>query len=202
MSGRREKVTTPLREAKEHADKTPTVAFDIDDTLAEVNPVLLSAINNRKKTTHTFNDVLDSEMTNDSLWFDYINMYRDLWINRYAEIRLLADAGLLKKVEEYYAVSLISARGKYSRTTQGLKKWLARHSLDHLPLVITETSDAKADYDYDVFVDDYAVPVNFRQKLLLLHKYYNKNVTEAENVMRFEGVNEAMRWLIDTAKKR
>ncbi len=186
---------------KKARGKRLRVAFDIDDTIADISRIVMRKVNRHLKSSHTFKEVIESKSNKGSvLWPTYIRFYRDLWVNRHTGIRLLIDKKLMKNVREYYDVAFVSARGRNSITSDALRKWLRMQGLEGVPLYLTDTSDEKASLKYDIYVDDYPLMVKGKRQLLLVHQHHNMHVKESENVIRFYGVNEALRFLLSRAR--
>ncbi len=175
------------------------MAFDIDDTIADIHDVVMRRVNRKLKGNYTFLETVTQLEQNGPLWKAYIREYEDLWTKKHKTIRLFLDKRLMKRVSKYYDIGFVSARGFNLKTTKGLKSWLRYHRLDHIKLDVTHTSDAKAELKYDIFVDDYPLKVKGKRMLLLIHREHNKAFVLPKNAMRFDNVNQAIHFLIKRA---
>ncbi len=195
----------------------PKVAIDIDGTLASIHGLMIERLNKAKGTNFTLEDCKDWGFKSiGSSYAEMMQIYVELWRERWKEIPFTVDINLINSLADYYTVHLLTSRsasedGLTAGTVDALNEWRNMHGIgeDKIHLVLCPPArDKSTNFDYDVYIDDSpslarSIQHNTRQaKLFLVDSPYNRHIEDGKGVTRVATASEAIRMLIDLARSK
>jgi 5'(3')-deoxyribonucleotidase len=130
------------------------VAIDMDDTLALLKEAWLPVYNVTNGTSFTI-DAFKSWSSWDlpATFDEFMNIYHDLWSKSWETIRPSIFKETLKSLSEIHDVDIVSHRPQWHEPY--VRSWMNHYFPDvKVNLVLTESSEKKAQLGYDVIFDD------------------------------------------------
>ncbi len=183
------------------ACKRKKIALDVDGTLADVGSLWIQGYNKLKGTSYDVNDMLDwNHESIGSNISEMHDLYIKIWKDHYNGIKFEGDICRIKELCRHYEVDIVTSR-EYD-TAYELGIWLEKNGLSWLPVVINNPNKDKSLLDYDLYIDDSPILAenidkNKSKLLYIVNRPWNRNVEETGNIIRVEGVNEALDMLIE-----
>lgn len=172
------------------------IALDVDGVLADIISVWLDEYNAAQKKAVTKQDIEKWDFWKE-LGYDKYRFYGDLskcwsrWISIPAEEDGIADA--VRQLGTLGTVDIVTARDPPS--TRYVKQWLEHNDIVYDHYVAVASGRAKAELDYDVFIDD--SPVNAAsiasrgRRTLLYDQPWNRSVSDSR-ITRIRKLAEAV----------
>ena len=188
------------------------VALDVDSTIADILPLMISDFNKIKGTSFTVDDCTDWNFTSiGSNYLEMMPLYVNVWKNRWQDIQFTANVEHINELIKYYDVSLLTTRsatneGITGGTVDTMHKWLNLHNLGHISVQICDPKQNKArDFDYQIYLDDSpglaeTIEKMDRKLIFLVDQKYNQHILESERVRRVPNVQAAVNLLVDAAR--
>lgn len=182
------------------------VAIDMDDTLALLKEAWLPVYNVANGTSFTIEAFKSWSSWDLPATFDeFMDIYHDLWSKSWKTIRPSIFTETLKSLAEIHDVDIVSHRPQWHEPY--VRSWMSHYFPGvKVNLVLTESSEKKAQLGYDVIFDD-GTPLaktlasngNKRTTLYFVNKPWNRNdLYELQNpqIIRVKSLADGIAMLI------
>jgi 5'(3')-deoxyribonucleotidase len=193
------RVREAVSDSSASGTEKPTVALDNDGTLANVLPVIIARVNERKGTRYTVQDYKKWNPAGASIGLsenEFHEVYVDVWKNHWREILPLTDSGRMERLAN--ATNLYVLSGMDETLVPYFKKWL-RHNFpevaDKLTICTVESMKAKLSEGFHVLIDDVSDPYmrGLGHRLHLMPQQpYNIDVPIGPKTMRISTTSQAI----------
>ena len=168
------------------------IAVDLDGVLADTMVTFCKILNQRHSTHFTVNSFVQWNAwriahitkdeffrTLDKAWFEWKNIPS-------MDENIGAEVG---RIRRFGHIDIVTGRSR--ETVQAAKAWLERHKVPYETFVRTASTKAKAELNYDVFIDDSAelmslVASSLDNSGILYTQPWNRNADDMQRVFRVE----------------
>lgn len=185
---------------RQAAGTKPTVAIDVDGTLANVFPVVVSLVNDQKGTHYSYKsmDRWSPEMLGVSHQ-EFHAKYIEAWKDHWHEIMPLVESAPLEALARNANVYLLT--GMDPELVPSLRKWLRDRFpsvAEKISICSVESMKRKLAWGFDALVDDSpdVAQCGMGHRLdLLVSQPYNAQAHLGPNTIRVSSTAEAIRAL-------
>ncbi|MDW8359378.1 MAG: hypothetical protein RMK31_02185 [Candidatus Caldarchaeum sp.] len=178
------------------------IAVDVDGVLADLAGMII-------KIYHEETGVkLEREAITEWEFWHRLSMTRQQFMqmivkawSRWAEIQPIEDdmAEDVKKLHSFGEVDVLTQRP--AETIDAVKKWLRHHGVPYRMFTWVPLKSSKANFVYDVYIDDSPRVAEQLQKtdrlLLVYDQPWNREVAQRKNIIRVRCLDEAVKLLED-----
>ncbi len=175
---------------------TLRIALDLDGVLADATGSWLRLFNQRFRVT-----LRRSQINEWDFWKrlnlkqkDFEDIFAEAW-HRWQNIRE-TEENLPEKVDKLRSLGELDiVTGRSRDTIKYAAEWLSNKRINFGKIVLVGTYAPKAHLDYDVFIDDSPRHANEAAECgkigLLYSQPWNKDVSEKDNLIRIQNLNDA-----------